>query len=95
MREVPRMPNVPLIGGVTVRIDDAEPIDIVMEIAKYMPHYAQAVGQHVQSTEAMLGECIKVLKAMGHTEVRRANISLPREAPNDINGGNGGPIGVE
>jgi len=95
MREVPRMPNVPLIGGVTVRIDDAEPIDIVMEIAKYMPHYAQAVGQHVQSTEAMLGECVRVLKGMGILEVRRANISMPMNAPNDSNGGNGGPLGVE
>jgi hypothetical protein len=84
---------IPLIGGVTVSLDQASPMEIVMEVSKHMPHYAQAVAQHVQSVEAMLGECVNVLRRMGITELRRA----PKQAidPNEGNGGNGGPLGVE
>jgi len=92
--DLPRFKTpIPLIGGATVSLEQASPMEIVMEVSKHMPHYAQAVAQHVQSTEAMLGECVNVLRRMGITEVRRA----PKQAidPNGGNGGNGGPLGVE
>jgi hypothetical protein len=87
MRDIPRGP-IPLIGGATVDLDHADPMDIVRAIANTMPHYAQAVGKHVATTEAMLGECVRVLRKMGINEVPRA-LRAPAAPPIDIGGGNG------
>jgi hypothetical protein len=80
--------RVPLVGGATVNIDNASPADIVEAMRKLMPHYAQAVYRQVTNTGLMLGECLRVLKAAGMTEIPRARAVAP-------NGGNGGDEGED
>lgn len=81
--------KIPIIGSVTVTLDQAEPMDIIMAIGQTMPNYATAVAQHVRQAQMMVDECRNTLRAAGVVEIKRANVP---QHPDATNGGDGGAI---